>query len=587
MLTDGPSGVVSGGSGITEPFFSNYELIWSGVSHVVYRARRYGRYYVLKGLKEELRGNALYEEWLYKEYSIGVGLDHPGIVKVLSLEDDPVVGQCIVMDWMEGLTLDHWLERRPRLRQRRRILDQLLDTVSYLHNREIYHHDLKPSNIIVTIDGNTKLIDFGLSDGPQYAVLKSAAGSEGYAAPEQRNGGSADHRADIYAIGRIVKLMFPHRYRRAVSRALNINPSRRPETIDDFRNLMRSRWWIYLLAVLALSALGVWITMPSKKKFPVELESGQTVWMRELSRFPKRQVEVVYPGDSHDYNYPEGCEPPKGDLALPPKIRHLWVEWSLARVSEHAFFLTPITSVSLPSTLRSLGNGAFVTCLSLKDTLVIPEGLEEIDDVAFNDCAKLTTVIWRARSCVWIGDELKKDPTYTPFFRCMALREAILDSCVEQTPRMLFSNIQNLQRLVLNEGVQIAGEDLAANNHNLKEVILPSTLKVIEHGAFYETGIDSIWLPDNLEVIKDYSFSYCNNLRKIRIGPNVKFVGNYAFTELKALDEVRVDRTTPPDIIPSAFFLLSPNAVLRVPKGSEDAYRNHPVWGEFGRIETF
>ena len=152
---------------------------------------------------------------------------------------------------------------------------------------------------------------------------------------------------------------------------------------------------------------------------------------------------------------------------------------------------------------------------------------------------------------------------------------------------MLFSNIQNLQRLVLNEGVQIAGEDLAANNHNLKEVILPSTLKVIEHGAFYETGIDSIWLPDNLEVIKDYSFSYCNNLRKIRIGPNVKFVGNYAFTELKALEEVRVDRTTPPDIIPSAFFLLSPNAVLRVPKGSEDAYRNHPVWGEFGRIETF
>ncbi len=67
MLNDGPSGLVSGGFGITEPFFSAYEEIGRGTSHILYRARRYGRWYVLKGLGEELRDNPPYEEWLYKE----------------------------------------------------------------------------------------------------------------------------------------------------------------------------------------------------------------------------------------------------------------------------------------------------------------------------------------------------------------------------------------------------------------------------------------------------------------------------------------------------------------------------------------
>ena len=103
---DGPSGLVSGGSGITEPFFSNYEEIARGSTHVLFRARRYGRWYVLKGISNELRGNALYEEWLYKEYSVGVSLDNPLLVRVESLEDDAVAGRCIVMEWIASMSDD-------------------------------------------------------------------------------------------------------------------------------------------------------------------------------------------------------------------------------------------------------------------------------------------------------------------------------------------------------------------------------------------------------------------------------------------------------------------------------------------------
>ncbi|MBQ8704019.1 MAG: hypothetical protein IJ524_06555 [Bacteroidales bacterium] len=61
VINDGPSGLVSGGAGITEPFFSSYEEVGRGATHVLYRARRYGRWYVLKGLREEFRDNPFYE----------------------------------------------------------------------------------------------------------------------------------------------------------------------------------------------------------------------------------------------------------------------------------------------------------------------------------------------------------------------------------------------------------------------------------------------------------------------------------------------------------------------------------------------
>ena len=105
FLSEAPSGLVSGGAGITEPFFSSYEEMSRGSSHVLYRVRRYGRWYVLKGLLEEFRGNPFYEEWLYKEYSIGVSLDNNNIIRVESLEDDAVVGAAALL-W-NGLMVRH------------------------------------------------------------------------------------------------------------------------------------------------------------------------------------------------------------------------------------------------------------------------------------------------------------------------------------------------------------------------------------------------------------------------------------------------------------------------------------------------
>ena len=163
------------------------------------RAKRNGRWWMLKGLREEYRHDSIYRAFLEKEYEIASQLQHPMVVSVYSLEDVKDRGLCIVMEWIEGTTLKEWLAAgKHTLKQRRHIADMLLEVLNYVHSRQTQHRDLKPSNIMVTHDGQyLKLIDFGLSDTDSHAVLKAPAGTEGYMAPEGPS--------DIYSLGVILR----------------------------------------------------------------------------------------------------------------------------------------------------------------------------------------------------------------------------------------------------------------------------------------------------------------------------------------------------------------------------------------------
>lgn len=162
--------------------FSQHEEIAAHGYCVLYRARRYGRWFALKGLRFEHRHDPLYMAMLEKEFNMLTALDHPNIVHLYSHEVDAVAGPCIVMEYIDGRTLDKYLKEKPSLAARRRVAMQLLDAMSYYHSRQIVHRDLKPSNILITRNGdNVKLVDFGLANGDDYAVLNEPAYTEGYA----------------------------------------------------------------------------------------------------------------------------------------------------------------------------------------------------------------------------------------------------------------------------------------------------------------------------------------------------------------------------------------------------------------------
>ena len=181
--------------------FSDFSILPSRGYSLLVRAKRHGRWWMLKGLKEAYRQDSVYRLMLQKEFDIMSQLQHPMIVSVYSLEEVSGLGLCIVMEWIDGITLKEWLQQKEHTQeQHRHVADMMLDALAYVHSRQAQHRDLKPSNILITHNGQyLKLIDFGLSDTDSHAILKADAGTEGYMAPE----GSSD----IYSLGCILREM--------------------------------------------------------------------------------------------------------------------------------------------------------------------------------------------------------------------------------------------------------------------------------------------------------------------------------------------------------------------------------------------
>lgn len=183
------------------------ELQSSGFFRLVI-ATRFGRKVMLKTLKEEVKDTLKYKEILRKEFDILMSLNSDNIVNVITWEEAIAgIGSCIVMEYVDGQTLDKFLAHNPTKKETLIVLEEMLKAVGYVHRKQIIHRDIKPTNIIVLSDGHhIKLIDFGLADSEAYEILKQPCGTEGYVSAEQKCGVN-DVRNDIYSIGCIMKEM--------------------------------------------------------------------------------------------------------------------------------------------------------------------------------------------------------------------------------------------------------------------------------------------------------------------------------------------------------------------------------------------
>ena len=256
-------GVETDDSGIGTSL-TDVEIISVSGVNIIARGRRFGRFWLLKGLIPELRESLSARRMLQKEFELHSRLLHPNIVRVTALEEIPSLGTCIVEEWVEGETLSLLLRKGLLSKSdRRRILRDIISAVGYLHSMGVVHRDLKPQNIMVRKKGGEALlIDFGLADSGDYAELKQAAGTDGYISPEQFTDGQARITDDIYSLGVIMKELYPE-YPRIANRCTAPLDKRPKDTSVLLRMLDRADRrpklvaWGVAAAVLAVAVFAV------------------------------------------------------------------------------------------------------------------------------------------------------------------------------------------------------------------------------------------------------------------------------------------------------------------------------------------
>ena len=204
---------------------AHYEIedrLGEGGSGVVYRGRdlRLQRQVAIKVLADALRDDEFAWARLLREARLASQLNHPHIAAVYDLGEDEDRA-FIAMEYVEGLPLADLIpEDGMPIEQVQRYAAQISGALTYAHRQGVVHGDLKGSNIIVTPEGNTKLLDFGLGRRiPRSGMTEvtslclplaeagATAGTLPYLAPEVLRGSPSSIQSDVWALGVLVYQM--------------------------------------------------------------------------------------------------------------------------------------------------------------------------------------------------------------------------------------------------------------------------------------------------------------------------------------------------------------------------------------------
>ena len=225
-----------------------------------------------------------------------------------------------------------------------------------------------------------------------------------------------------------------------------------------------------------------------------------------------------------------GADGYKGDIVIPEKVQNGKVD--VVGVANYAFYPSPeLTSVVLPNSTLFIGTGAFQECTSLEN-VDLGDGLESIGEYVFNGCSVLKSIT-------------------------------------------LPDNVESLGK----GAFQYSG---------LTAITLPDNVESLGQNAFQYSGLTAITIPDKVETIERYCVRDCSALEKVVLGNSLKTIEHGAFEGCPNIAEVTSKNPVPPaiEMFDSRPFdsVVYEEAVLRVPIGSGDAYREAPEWEKFINI---
>ncbi|MEW2074977.1 Stk1 family PASTA domain-containing Ser/Thr kinase [Streptomyces sp. NPDC013433] len=179
----------------------------------VYHAHdtRLGRQVAVKTLRADLARDPSFQARFRREAQSAASLNHPAIVAVYDTGEDYIDNVSIpyiVMEYVDGSTLRELLHSGRKLLPERTLemTIGILQALEYSHRAGIVHRDIKPANVMLTRNGQVKVMDFGIAramgdSGMTMTQTSAVIGTAQYLSPEQAKGEQVDARSDLYSTG--------------------------------------------------------------------------------------------------------------------------------------------------------------------------------------------------------------------------------------------------------------------------------------------------------------------------------------------------------------------------------------------------
>lgn len=171
-----------------------------------------GRQVAIKEILPEFASDFEIRTRTEREVELLQQLNNDSIVKVY---DQFPLGDnfYIVMEFVDGANIEQYVQKYGAIPWERatRFMVKILEAMQFVHEKNFVHRDMKPSNIMIRNDERICILDFGIAKDMNSlgngTVIGTIIGSDGYMSPEQADGFSIDHRADIYALGCVLYYM--------------------------------------------------------------------------------------------------------------------------------------------------------------------------------------------------------------------------------------------------------------------------------------------------------------------------------------------------------------------------------------------
>lgn len=254
---------------------------------------------------------------------------------------------------------------------------------------------------------------------------------------------------------------------------------------------------------------------------------------------------------------------------------------TLAEIPSMAFFeCFSLQSLVIPKGVKVIGDRAFTPrdATSSKgslSSLSLPEGLESIGDFAFN-CQRISTLE--------LPSTLKTLGSNT-FKENRQLRSVVFKSSMETLPRGTFEMCSSLSSIKLPMGLKTIGQSALAHT-DFQTFAVPEGVTTLDNGALEGMACRTLTLPSSLTRIHDWALGQLYYLPSITIPAKVGYMGRYALGSPCNFKEIHMKPASVPEC-PGAVFSQDfdySKCTLYVPRGSKAAYAAHAVWGKFPKI---